>query len=406
VAAVSALALGAANGGAAAQSPELVDAARVEGALNLIALPHDWCNFDALIQSFKEKYPWIEVNELDPNADASAELEAIRVSDNAPTEAPDVIEVGQLFAEQAKAEGLLQPYKVSTCETIPDVAKDAEGYWYGNYYGRISFVVNPDNEALTLTEGRLPRDWSDFVGLGTFFNPMAIDFLQDIKPLWAGIALAGDPETSMEAILAVYSAGLSAAGGDPDGAPAAGLAYFERLRSDGSFVPIIGAAASLADETTPVVVAFDYSGLAWKAQLAGKPPIEVILPQTGAVADLDAQAISARAPHPNAAKLWMEHLYSDAGQLLLLAGFCHPVRFTDLAANGKIPADLLGRLPARDQQSVATAALLQTLADKLDRADAEAAIARLLETAESDAGAAAFLDPVREALASKLFAPN
>ncbi len=57
------------------------------------------------------------------------------------------------------------------------------------------------------------------------------------------------------------------------------------------------------------------------------------------------QAISAYAPHPNAAKLWMEYLYSDEGQLGWLKGYCHPIRFNDLAARGVIPQEMLDKLP-------------------------------------------------------------
>ncbi len=41
----------------------------------------------------------------------------------------------------------------------------------------------------------------------------------------------------------------------------------------------------------------------------------------------------------------MEYLYSDEGQLGWLKGYCHPIRFNDLAKNGKIPQDLLAKLP-------------------------------------------------------------
>jgi putative spermidine/putrescine transport system substrate-binding protein len=41
----------------------------------------------------------------------------------------------------------------------------------------------------------------------------------------------------------------------------------------------------------------------------------------------------------------MEYLYSDEGQLGWLAGYCHPIRFNDLAANGKVPQELLDKLP-------------------------------------------------------------
>jgi putative spermidine/putrescine transport system substrate-binding protein len=60
------------------------------------------------------------------------------------------------------------------------------------------------------------------------------------------------------------------------------------------------------------------------------------------------QAISAYAPHPNAAKLWMEHLYSDEGQLIWLKGYCHPIRYNDLVARGVVPAELDAMLPPAD----------------------------------------------------------
>ena len=69
------------------------------------------------------------------------------------------------------------------------------------------------------------------------------------------------------------------------------------------------------------------------------------MPKTGVVAGVYVQAISAYAPHPNAAKLWMEYLYSDEGQLGWLKGYCHPIRFNDLAKNGKIPQEMLDKLP-------------------------------------------------------------
>ena len=72
------------------------------------------------------------------------------------------------------------------------------------------------------------------------------------------------------------------------------------------------------------------------------------MPKTGIVAGVYVQAISAYAPHPNAAKLWMEHLYSDEGQLVWLKGYCHPIRFHDLVKHGKVPQELLAKLPPAD----------------------------------------------------------
>jgi putative spermidine/putrescine transport system substrate-binding protein len=119
---------------------DLVAAARAEGMLTTIALPHDWCNYGVVIQGFKDKYG-IEVNELDPGAGSGEELEAIRANQNNPgPQAPDVIDVGLAFGPTAKEEGLIQPYKVATWDEIPDDAKDPDGYWYGDYYGVLSFL--------------------------------------------------------------------------------------------------------------------------------------------------------------------------------------------------------------------------------------------------------------------------
>ena len=55
-----------------------------------------------------------------------------------------MIDVGLSFGPSAKKEGLLQPYKVATWASIPDDQKDAEGYWYGDYYGVLAFEINAD----------------------------------------------------------------------------------------------------------------------------------------------------------------------------------------------------------------------------------------------------------------------
>ena len=160
---------------AAEPSAELIAAAKAEGTLTTIALPHSWCGYGDVIAGFKAKYPEITINELNPDAGSGDEIEAIKANKgNTGAQAPDVIDVGLSFGPSAKAEGLIQPYKVSTWDSIPDSAKDAEGYWYGDYYGVLSFLVNKDivKEA--------PKDWADL-----------------LKPEFANaVSLAGDPRTS------------------------------------------------------------------------------------------------------------------------------------------------------------------------------------------------------------------
>ena len=310
----------------------LYEAAKAEGQLTVIALPHDWCNYGGMIDGFKAKYPGITVNELNPNAGSADELEAIRANiGNTGPQAPDVVDVGLAFGPQAKDEGLLQPYKVSAWEEIPADAKDEEGYWYGDYYGVLAFGINKD-----IITGDNPATWADL-----------------LKDEYANsVALAGDPRTANNAILSVYAAGLST-GADAAGGAQAGLEFFKALNDKGNFVPVDAEAAAIAQGTTPVAINWDYNLLAARDNLNGNPPLDVVVPSDGVVAGVYVQAISAHAPHPNAAQLWMEYLYSDEGQNHWLAGYCHPIRFNAMAEAGTLPEDLMAKLPPADNYAKA-----------------------------------------------------
>ena len=302
---------------------DLVAAAKKEGQLTVIALPRDWCGYGLVIDGFKAKYG-LKVNELQPNAASSNEIEAIKTNKgNKGPGAPDVIDVGLSFGPSAKRDGLLQPYKVSTWDTIPNDQKDPEGFWYGDYYGVLVLEVNAD------IVKKIPADWSDL---------LASDYKNSV-------ALGGNPGKSNEAIQGVFAAGLSAANGSVDQAADQGLKFFAELNNRGNFVPIVAQAASLAQGTTPVIIRWDYLALGDRDRLKGKPKIEIVVPKTGVVAGVYVQAISAYAPHPNAAKLWMEWLYSDRVQLTWLRGYCHPIRFQDLVDNKKVPVALREQLP-------------------------------------------------------------
>ena len=208
---------------------DLVKAAKQEGQLSVIALPHDWCGYGGMIDGFKAKYG-LKMNELNPDAGSGDEVEAIRANKgNKGPQAPDVIDVGLSFGPTAKSEGLLMPYKVSTWATIPADQKDADGAWYGDYYGVLTFEVNKD---IVKTS---PADWPDLLG-GDYANT---------------VALAGDPRTSNQAILAVYAAGLSKADGDAAKAAQAGLDFFAAMNKKGNLVPTIGKVASLAQGGDP-----------------------------------------------------------------------------------------------------------------------------------------------------------
>ena len=320
---------------AAGGMDKLVAAAKAEGQLTTIALPHDWCGYGGVITGFKTKYG-LTINELTPDASSGDEVTAIQSNkDNKGPQAPDVIDVTLALAAQAKSSSLLAPYKVATWSSIPDSAKEADGSWYGDYYGVMAIEINTD----------------------VVKNPPA-DFADLTKPDYKGqVALAGDPRKSGQAINGVWAAGIATGGSLDNATP--GLAFFKAVNAAGNFVPVIAKQATVASGETPIVLRWDYNALADRDSLKGNPNISVVVPPAAVFAGVYAQGISAYAPHPAAARLWMEYLYSDEGQLLWLKGYCHPIRYNDLAAANKIPADLAAKLPS---PAVYAKALFPTLA--------------------------------------------
>jgi len=306
----------------AASMDTLIAAAKAEGNLTTIALPRDWCNYGAAIDGFSAKYG-IKINGLNPGGGSKDELAAIVANkDNPGPAAPDVVDVGLAFGPQAVDQGLLQPYKVATWDTIPDSAKSADGMWYGDYFGVMSFEVN--SKVVT----NVPKDWPDL-----------------LKPEYKKmVALFGDPLASNQAQSAVWAAGLSSNGGNLDSVKE-GLDFFKKLNDAGNFVPIIANTASVASGNTPIRLGWTYNGMADKDKLKGNPPIEVVVPTSGRFGGMYVQAISKYAPHPNAAKLWMEYLYSDEGQNIWLSGYCNPIRYDDMAAKNTLDPAALAKLP-------------------------------------------------------------
>ena len=119
---------------------ELVAAAKAEGQLTTIALPHDWCGYGDVIDGFKAKYPEITVNELNPDAGSADEIEAIKANkDNKGPQAPDVIDVGLSFGPSAKAEGLMSPTRSRPGTRSRTAPRMPTAHWYGDYYGVLSF---------------------------------------------------------------------------------------------------------------------------------------------------------------------------------------------------------------------------------------------------------------------------
>ena len=92
-----------------------------------------------------------------------------------------------------------------------------------------------------------------------------------------------------------------------------------------------------------MVIDWDYLNAAEAAKI---DTWKQIVPSEAVIAGYYFQAINADAPHPAAARLWEEFLYSDEGQNLWLAGGARPVRADAMVEAGTIDQALYDALPA------------------------------------------------------------
>ncbi len=308
-----------AQGSAPAIPASVVSAAKKDTGLNTIALPPDWANYGEIMDSFQKTYG-LKITNASPNASSAEELQAVR-SLKGQGRAPDVLDVGPAFAIQGAGEKLFTAYKPSTWGSIPASAKDPNGYWVGNYFGVISFGVNKS------VVKNAPKTWADLA-----------------KPEYKGqIALNGSPLSAQAAFSAVWAAALANGGSLDNIQP--GIDYFAKLKKLGNYIPVDATPATVQTGQTPITVDWDYLNLGYSKQFAGKVEWTTVVPSDGVYGSHYASAINTSGPNAAAAKLWQEYITSDAGQLMFLKGYAHPIRFNDMVKRGVIPQSLLAQLP-------------------------------------------------------------
>jgi putative spermidine/putrescine transport system substrate-binding protein len=294
----------------------LVEAAKKEGELNVIALPPDWANYGAIIKAFTDKYG-IKVNSAQPDAASQDEINAANQQKGKST-APDVFDLGQSVALANTA--MFAPYKVATWDDIASAFKDPDGRWVNDYGGYMSIGVD-----------------SSKVPPVTSVNDL-------LKPEYQGkVALNGDPTQAGAAFSGVLMVALSQGGSVDDIAP--GVEFFRKLKAAGNFLPVDPTPATIESGQTPVVIDWNYLNAAETAKL---PSWQVLVPENAVVAGYYYQAINSDAPHPAAARLWQEFLYSDEGQNLFAAGGVRPVRADQMLAAGTIDKAAVDKIPVID----------------------------------------------------------
>ncbi|MCG5216700.1 ABC transporter substrate-binding protein [Streptosporangium soli] len=279
----------------------LAEAARKEGTLTVIGLPHDWVNYGEILDAFAAKYD-IKVEQLEPAASSQREIQAA-THPKPGAQVPDVFDLSLDVAVANAA--LFAPYRVQAWQDIPDDLKDHEGAWYAGYGGYMSIGYDPRKVGA-------PASYSDL-----------------LKPGYS-VALPGSPLQTSAAFNGVMAASLTAG----QALAERGVRLFARLKRAGNLVA--------TGKTPTAIVDWDFLN----AQRASHGDWKVTIPRDATLGSYYVQAINKKARHPAAARLWQEFLYSDEGQNLFLKGYARPARLEALRMRGTIDKEAAGRLPA------------------------------------------------------------
>ncbi|WP_443034411.1 extracellular solute-binding protein [Streptomyces sp. BE303] len=298
----------------------LVAAARAEGRLNATTLLRHWANYGGLIDGFTAKYG-IEVVVDNPFGSSQEEIEDIKRY-RGQDRAPDVLDLGDTFAQSAAREGLLATYKPEAFGRIPAPQKDAAGRWYNSYGGYVAIGCDANR-----------------------VRTCPVSFADLLKPEYKGmVALNGNPTTAGSAFAGVFAAALANGGSFDDVAP--GVDFFARLDAVGNYNRANPNPAAIARGETPISIEWDFLNLSHTRELAGTGvDWQVSIPFDGSFSQYYAQAINKDAPHPAAARLWAEYLASPEGQNLRLVDFARPVLMESMAKNGTLDKSLASKLP-------------------------------------------------------------
>lgn len=295
---------------------KLVAAAKKEGQLNVIALPPDWANYGEIIKAFTQKYG-IKVDSAQPDASSQDEINAANQL-KGQGNAPDVFDLGAAVALANTDK--FATYKVATWDDIPAELKNTNGAWVNDYGGYMS------------------------IGYDAAKVPAPAGVTDLLKPEYKGkVALNGDPTQAGAAFNGVVMAALGNGGSAGD--IAKGVDFFGQLKKAGNFLPVDPTPATIESGQTPVVIDWDYLNVAQGAKLKGKMDWKTVVPANAVVGSYYVQAVNVDAPHPAAARLWQEFLFSDEGQNLWLKGGARPVRADAMKKAGTIDQAAFSALP-------------------------------------------------------------
>lgn len=286
---------GPAHAQAAAAQNALYEAAKKEGEVTwyIVYLPSE--DADILSKAFTERYPGVKVNVVRTTAQVA--FQRLNQDLRASTANCDVFASTDIahFVDLKKRKLLMQ-YKPQTAATLDKRLQnlDVDNYYHAVNVAMIGLVYN----TAKVKPAEAPRSWNDLT-----------------DPKWKGLASVGHPGFS--GFVGVWAIEMRRLYGED---------WFKKLADN---KPQVG--RSIIDTVTTVVSgerSISAGPINLAALVASKGnPVGIAAPKEGTVLMISPSAIMANAPHPNAAKLFLEWIIgSDDVQKLAYDRYGVPIR--------------------------------------------------------------------------------
>jgi iron(III) transport system substrate-binding protein len=266
-----------------AQDAALIQAAKKEGKVvwyTSLAIPSS----TAIAHAFRTKYAGVDVEVH--RTGSQRVLQRVMQEAGAGIKNADVIHTSDaghfvLF----KDKGMLMKYIPKGAEIFPAGFKDKDGFYFGMRATLSVIAYNPKSVA----EKDAPKTWKDLL------NPKWKGKMVSAHPGYSGIIM-----THVLALVNLY-----------------GWEYFRELAKNGlHMVQSANDPAGVVASGERPVGANGAEYFYYKTQKQGNP-IKIIYPNEGIPLVVSPVAIAKDAPHPNAAKLFSEYIFTKESQQLL-----------------------------------------------------------------------------------------
>lgn len=267
-----------------AQDNPLYEAARKEGALNLYWGSYEQKSIEDIRDAFVKKYPGIQVNLLRQGSQTVYTRLRLELQNNA-ANCDSLGTTNLLHYTELKKINALMAYRPTGAEHLPEAFRG----------------LDPDN---TFHVGAISITSINFQSQKVPNPPESWQALLD--PAWAGKITVGSPASSGD--VAHWALAMRLKYGDD---------FFKKFAAQ---KPKVG--QSNVDTVTDILAGERVVGAAAPfsyslTQKAAGQPVDVKVPTDDAILNLGLTAIPAKAPHPNAAKLFTDFLYStEVSQIL------------------------------------------------------------------------------------------